>query len=77
MDTLLQEMLNMGIGERLSGKKAETPGSETEESNTNDKYKITVQQVNVINQDNSLRVVYPSRTDLNSDLIQVTYDCDE
>lgn len=75
MDSLLLEMLNLKVGERIIDEKI--PKSDAEELNEDAKYKLTIQQIKVINQDSSLRVVYPSRTDLNSDLIQVTYDWDD
>lgn len=56
MDTLLQRMLELGLGDSDSA--GDTQG---------DIKRLTVEQVRIIDTRGQLRVVYPSRTDLQSD----------
>eukprot|EP00106_Octopus_bimaculoides_P018904 XP_014786346.1 PREDICTED: leucine-rich repeat-containing protein 47-like [Octopus bimaculoides] len=63
MNTLLMEILNLGVGDLLEGDHS----SGDKEPN----YKLIVQQVRVLNEDSSLYAVYPSQVDIQEDSIQV------
>ncbi|XP_062607398.1 leucine-rich repeat-containing protein 47-like isoform X1 [Saccostrea cucullata] len=61
-DELLVKMLEMGLGENSTGEEASSsPAQKT----------LTVEQVKVNDEEGNLRVVYPSRTDLNHPGIKV------
>ncbi|GAB1604502.1 leucine-rich repeat-containing protein 47-like [Argonauta hians] len=66
MNTLLLEILNLGIGEVLENDQS----SGDKEPN----YKLTVQQVRILNEDSSLYAVYPSQVDIPEDSIEVIRD---
>lgn len=63
MDTLITEMLKLGIGMKTTG----NSDNEAEgQKNT-----LTVQQMKVVDEEGQLKVVYPSRTDIQFDGILV------
>ncbi|CAL1297099.1 unnamed protein product [Larinioides sclopetarius] len=65
MDTLLMEMLKLGLGNQDNGS---VNGEESEtQRNT-----LAVQQIKVVDEEGQLKVVYPSRTDIQMDGILVT-----
>ncbi len=61
MDTLLQRMLELGLGDGSAG---DSSGHK----------RLTVEQVRIVDQHGQLRVVYPSRTDLQSDAFVTAID---
>ncbi|GIY57044.1 leucine-rich repeat-containing protein 47 [Caerostris extrusa] len=63
MDTLLVEMLKLGLNDPA------TDGSNGEE---NERNILTIQQVKIVDEEGQLKVVYPSRTDIQTDNILVT-----
>ncbi|XP_076346036.1 leucine-rich repeat-containing protein 47-like [Tachypleus tridentatus] len=70
MDALLLNMLQLGIGE--TGSQDTSNNSDTENDKSSKKGRqLIVEQVKVVDEEGKLRVVYPSRTDLQLDEITV------
>ncbi|GBN66061.1 Leucine-rich repeat-containing protein 47 [Araneus ventricosus] len=65
MDTLLMEMLKLGLGNQ------DTETVNGEESDTH-RNTLSVQQIKIVDEEGQLKVVYPSRTDIQTDGILVT-----
>lgn len=59
MDTLLIEMLKLGLGSKSS---EEEPSRNT----------LTVEQIKIVDEEGQMKVVYPSRTDIVAEGITVT-----
>ncbi|XP_054712764.1 leucine-rich repeat-containing protein 47-like [Uloborus diversus] len=62
MDTLLVEMLKLGLGDK----------NQKEIDDDTQKNTLSVQQIKVVDEEGQLKVVYPSRTDIQFDGILVT-----
>ena len=60
MDTLLIDMLKLGIGNKATQNEEDTP-----------KNTLTVQQMKIVDEEGIMKVVYPSRTDICSEDISV------
>ncbi|GFR13183.1 hypothetical protein TNCT_492731 [Trichonephila clavata] len=64
MDALLVEMLKLGLGNLDN----QSSNDEEGDSQTN---QLTVQQVKIVDEEGQLKVVYPSRTDIQTEGILV------
>lgn len=63
MDTLIMEMLKLGVGNKAT--------LNTEEAGESGKNVLMVQQIKVVDEEGVLKVVYPSRTDIQSEAITI------
>lgn len=89
MDELLYKMLELGLGgtagEATGGAAAKGSDSDSDEDKvvfagagygSKSAQRLVVEQVKIVDAEGRLKVLYPSRTDLNSDLIEVIRDFD-
>ena len=84
MDELLLGMLEMGLGaEQAKGQGQTDQDAEDEKENaatsispSNKRKNMVVEQVKVVDLEGSLRVIYPSRVDLQHNAIEVIRDYD-
>merc|ERR1712142_1347668 len=72
METVLKELLQLGVG-RLDDESLCNPNSDVPLKLNQ---KLIVEQVKILNPEGLMKVVYPSRTDLNSDEFEVVKNYD-
>lgn len=75
LEELLYRMLDLGLGQPGGGAGATNSGSDSDtagaQAGTGGRECLVVEQVKIVDSNGDLKVLYPSRTDLDSDLIEV------
>ncbi|KAL5017258.1 hypothetical protein ScPMuIL_006847 [Solemya velum] len=74
MEELLVRMLEMGIGDFEEEEQNEAGDAAT--CDVSSPHKLLVEQVKIVDHQGSMRVIYPSRTDLTTESISVTRNYD-
>ena len=70
MDSLICKMLEAGLCSKAEG---ETEASNVTSAASHEKQELIIEQVRVFNSDGQLKVVYPSRVDLQLESVKVIH----
>ena len=70
MDSLICKMLEAGLCSKVDG---ETAASAVTCTSSQEKLELVIEQVRVVNSDGQLKVVYPSRVDLQQESFKVIH----